>query len=561
MTPAARWTAGATIASPAGAGRRRRRPGGNLAWVLAVAGCTALEIPPEETPYFREQMALSRAAPRAAKPGDEAAVLRDAAAKLDLRAAAEAERIRRGDETEGLLDTSGADAKAFLAKLADPATAEATFAATTLDLDHVLLAVYARNRDVAAARAEWAATVRMYDQATYLEDLLLRYSAFTRLATPRVGAAPMREAAFPYPGLVAMKGEMIDREVAMAREMTRMRLRDAIAAASNAFHTVTHHAEELRIREEQLALADRVLAATRAMAETGRRPQSELLEMETERSMAANDREHAVTSLARARGELNALLDRDPGAPLVLAQHEHAAPPDAASPVEPLLALARRWSPEVRIARAEVERSAAAIRMAEAMLFAAPAPGAVAQGAPMGGAMPVRETEAAAAAPSGGMGAMGAAGAPRAAAPQAPALPPRDEPASGAPGAFGPDVAWIAQMKERHAALVSAAEEAVRKAERRVLDAHYELEAQRRMFAVAAKTAEPLAAQAAEERLRLYEAGRADFADLATALRRRLDAAHDAIAARHDYWMAEAMIWMAIGARPEVVGAGEGDQR
>ena len=28
-------------------------------------------------------------------------------------------------------------------------------------------------------------------------DGLLRYSAFTRLATPRVGAAPMREAAFP----------------------------------------------------------------------------------------------------------------------------------------------------------------------------------------------------------------------------------------------------------------------------------------------------------------------------------------------------------------------------
>jgi outer membrane protein TolC len=95
-----------------------------------------------------------------------------------------------------------------------------------------------------------------------------------------------------------------------------------------------------------------------------------------------------------------------------------------------------------------------------------------------------------------------------------------------------------------------------------VLDAHYELEAQRRMFVLAAKTAEPLASQAADERLRLYEAGRADFAELATALRRRLDAAHDAIAARHDYWMAEAMLWMAIGARPELVRAAtEGEKR
>ena len=81
------------------------------------------------------------------------------------------------------------------------------------------------------------------------------------------------------------------------------------------------------------------------------------------------------------------------------------------------------------------------------------------------------------------------------------------------------------------------------------------------MFVVGAKTAEPLASQAADERLRLYEAGRIDLAGLVSSLRRRLDAAHDAIAARHDYWMAEAMLWMAVGARPEVVRASEGEKR
>jgi hypothetical protein len=199
--------------------------------------------------------------------------------------------------------------------------------------------------------------------------------------------------------------------------------------------------------------------------------------------------------------------------------------------------------------------------MAEAMLFAAPAPGAVAPGAPMGGAMPVRETAPAADAP-GGMGGMSEPGTAAQGPPKVPPLPPRDEPPSGAPGAFGPDAAWIAQLRERHAALRAAADEAVRAAERRVLEAHSELEAQRRMFLVAAKTAEPLAAQAAEETRRLYESGRADLGDLVTSLRRRLDAAHDAIEARHDYWMAEAMLWMAIGARPELVRAAtEGEKR
>src|SRR6185503_13687645 len=104
----------------------------------------------------------------------------------------------------GLLDLDAAGAREFLAKLADPAQAEATLAGTPFELDHVLLAAYARNPDIAAARGQWAATVRMYDEATYLEDVLLRYRAFTRSATPPVGAVPMRDAAFPYPGMVAL---------------------------------------------------------------------------------------------------------------------------------------------------------------------------------------------------------------------------------------------------------------------------------------------------------------------------------------------------------------------
>src|SRR5207244_4297501 len=160
--------------------------------------------PPEETPYYRQQLALAHAAPTA-RPGPEATLLSDAAAKLHAHGAAEAERLRGNEEVEGLLDLDAPGAREFLAKLTDPAEAEATLAATPFELDHVLLAAYARNPDIAAARGQWAAAVRMYDQATYLEDVLLRYRAFTSRATPPVGAAAMHDAAFPYPGMVALK--------------------------------------------------------------------------------------------------------------------------------------------------------------------------------------------------------------------------------------------------------------------------------------------------------------------------------------------------------------------
>jgi len=485
-----------------------------IAAVFVVAGCAAVDVPPEETPYFREQSALAHAAPKADAPGDEAKGLRESASKLELRGAAESERIRRADETEGLLDVESPAAKEFLARIADAKTSDAVLATTPLDLEKAMLAAYALNPDVAAARANWSATVRMYDQATYLEDLLLRYGAFTRLATPRVGAAPMREAAFPYPGVDAWRGEMIDREVAMARETTRMKLRDAIVATSKAWHVAVHHGEELRLRDEQLSLVKRAAETTRALVASGKSPQAELLEMESDIATAQNDREHAVASLARARAEQNTLLGRDPQATLVLPEHFHDVPADDASPVEPLLALARQFSPEIRMARAEAARADAAIRMSEAMLFAPRAPGAVAT------------TDA------------------------------MDEPPSAAPAASVADFAWIAEMKERRVALERAADEAVRATERRVLEAHDEMEAMRRMYVVAAKSAEPLSAQAVEERLRLYESGRAEFAALVASLRRHLDAAHDAVAARHDYFMQQAKLWMAIGARPELVRDG-----
>ena len=164
--------------------------------------------------------------------------------------------------------------------------------------------------------------------------------------------------------------------------------------------------------------------------------------------------------------------------------------------------------------------------------------------------MPTAEAGADSAAQGVGGGAMGASSG---YAPRAPGLSPRDEAPSGAPGAFGPDVAWVSELKERHVALDRAAEEAVLAAKRQVVNAWYELDAARRMFQLAAKSTEPLSAQAVEERIRLYEAGRGEFAELTAALQRRLVAAHDVAAARHEYAMAQAMLWMAAGARPEVV--------
>ncbi len=526
------------------------------ALLASLAGCRGGRVVPgRDTDYAREQVARARSAPSVPAQAEGKALL-DAAAKLLPLAAAEATRISEGGETEGLLDLDAPGAREFLATVADAAKGDAALASGPLDVERVLLATYARNPDVAAARASWRSAVRMYEQATVLEDVLLRYRAFATTASPRVATGPsgsMGEPLFPYPGVVALKGEMVAAEVAMAREDARMRLRDALSSAAMAFLETAHHTEELAVRDEQVAFADRMVAAARAQVASGKSPQAELLEMEAELAMAQNQRAHAVSAGTAARGRLNTLLARDPSAAVVASPLSD--PPEQTPPVEPWLALAAKYAPEARAARAEADETAVAIRMAEAMRFSPPAPGAIGGGGESmdaGPAAPSMPAPKAAGAGGDSMGGGGAAPAPAGGSLPAVPLPGAPQPPATAPAGLGLDLAWIAQLRERKVALDREIEAAERATASKVVEAHYEMDAGRRMHAVSARSTVPLARRAVEERLRLYESGRSGFAELFSAYRRFLEARHDEVAGRYEYGEALAKAWMAAGARPSV---------
>ena len=122
----------------------------------------------------------------------------------------------------------------------------------------------------------------------------------------------------------------------------------------------------------------------------------------------------------------------------------------------------------------------------------------------------------------------------------------------------GAALAWVAELRERKVALDREAEEAAQAAARAVVAAHLEMDAARRMHEVAVTSSVPLSSQAANERIRLYESGRGDFAEVIAAYRRFLQGRLDEVTARYEYGEAEARAWMAAGARPAVVTTGTG---
>lgn len=520
-----------------------------------------------ETPFAREQLARARAAlPSPSR--DDARVLRDAAALLAAGAAEARRGIDTAEEAEGLLDLSDPGVRERILRLRDRTGGDALLGAAPLDLETVLLATYARNPDVEAARATWRSTMRMFDQATYLENVLLRYRSFARSATAPVAARKMGESAFPYPGVVALKGEMIATEVRMAREDARMRLRDAMAASAMAYVDASARDEEATLRVELVALADRMLEATRARIGAGTATQGEFLEAQAERSMLENERVQALAAAAEAKARLNTLLARDPVTPIAVRKLADPSPETPA--LAPLLEMAGRYAPEPRMARAEAERTALAIRMAEAMLFAAPPPGTLARvgmpgggGAEMGGESQEMPSGAARppVAPSARMtGRMGSGAGPGGGVSEmpVPTSPPGEGPALTPPPApdavLGQDLAWVAELRHRKAALDRKVEEVSLAVERRVVEAHLALDGARRMHALAATSLIPLTTQAVEERLRRYQSGGSEVAEVFDALRRTVDARLSAISARRMYAESLAKGFMAAGARPTVAG-------
>jgi hypothetical protein len=546
-----------------------------LPLIVLIGGCSRLPPPPPagDTAFAREQVLRARGTPSAV-PRDEARVLRETVAALEPEAAKALREIAAGSEAEGLLALESPGVGDTTVVLRDASGGDALLAGAPLDLETILLATYARNPDVESSRAEWRSTIRLYDQASALEDVLLRYRAFARLGTPPAAAKGMAEAAFPYPGVLALKGEMIGAEVRMATENVRMRLRDALASAAMARADAAARAEEASLRAELVGLADRMLAAARARVRAGTGTQAELLEMEAERAMLENERLQAIAARAEAGARLNTLLSRAPGAPIAL--QPLADPPASTPDVAVLLSLADRYAPEPRMAKAEAERTAIAIRMAEAMLFQSSPPGAVAvrpmdgaQAGEMSGAADSGATMAGPPRPAMG-GSMGGlrtdGGGPGRRATPTPGLPPGSEgPMSAAPqavpAAIGAELGWIAELRERRVSLERKVEEAHLAASRAVVLAHLALDNARRMHAVAVGSTIPLATQAVEERLRLYESGRSDFAEVFGALRRAIDARLGAVTARQMYAEAEARTWMAAGARPSVVASAGGNDR
>ncbi len=257
---------------------------------------------------------------------------------------------------------------ARLARLADPAQAAAAVAGP-MELEDLEALALLRSPRVQAAESNLRAAAEAYGQVANLDEILRQYAAFTEAVMTGVGGMGGEPAAarFPFPGTLALKGQVAGQEAALARE----RLEEARAAAVTevrAIYWELRYVDAARtITRSMLDLLGQLDSAAAARYQAGGASFQDVLrvriELEKTREELATLAEERRTLEARLRAALELPPDAAVGP---------SAPRGPAGPVpgpEALARLARERRQELRAMRAEVGKMERMLEMAETMVL------------------------------------------------------------------------------------------------------------------------------------------------------------------------------------------------
>jgi hypothetical protein len=253
-------------------------------------------------------------------------------------------------------DASDESAKALLARDAS--------------LPTILAVVAGRNPDAKTAYESWRATLRQFEQATFLEDTLSQFRSFTREVDTKVGPQlqrPMMETTFTYPSAVALRGQLVDIAARLGQLRYDQMLRKALNDAARGYFQIRYATRVIELTQENRKLFADMETLTRTQLQVGAVSQADSLK--TQSALAGLDNQVAILGLERQSeiARVNALMGLRVDAtwgPLVSVDLV-----DRELPLSQLLARAEAKSQDLAMATLEIEQMQTMIRMAEKMVL------------------------------------------------------------------------------------------------------------------------------------------------------------------------------------------------
>ena len=130
-----------------------------------------------------------------------------------------------------------------------------------------------RSPRVKAAENRLRASIEAFSQVQNLDEILRQYTAFTEGL--KTGVGPMKgknpvNVAFPFPGVLALKGQIVEQEVKAAREDLEAARRETVTAARIAYWNLLFSHQAQKITAETIGLFEHLEAVARTRYEAGK---------------------------------------------------------------------------------------------------------------------------------------------------------------------------------------------------------------------------------------------------------------------------------------------------
>ena len=227
-----------------------------------------------------------------------------------------------------------------------------------------------RNPGIKASEDRLRATLETYSQVWNLDEILRQYTAFTEDLMTGVGPLEGKEPAemkFPFPGVLALKGEVVTQEVKASREVLEIARRTAITRARKSYWDLLFVGKAQDITREMLGLLKHLERVAATRYETGKTNFQDLIKIKIERAKTEEDLKTLSEQQRTLEVALLELLDLQPTVRMT-----------APGPIEPdrevpelvhLYSVSLDRKQELRKLRAEVGKMERVIEMAETAIY------------------------------------------------------------------------------------------------------------------------------------------------------------------------------------------------
>jgi outer membrane protein TolC len=302
----------------------------------------------------------------------------DSRADIDFRSQ-KARLVEMSRIWKAALNAPGADTRFFspapgLLSGLEPAVRDAAVAVRALSsgftLETLEILALLRNSGVISAEKTFQSKLQSYTQISNLDEILRQYSAFTQAVMTGVGDMADKESPsmkFPFPGVMALKGEIVNQEVKIAREELETVRKTVVTDSRRVFWNLTYNRRAQEITGATLEFLDQLELSARKRYEVGKETLQDVIRVQIQQGKLREEQNTLKEEQKSLNTNIRKIADLTPGSDIgfpIIREPRRELPA-----IDRVSDLAMEQNQELRTIRAMIGRMERMIEMAETEIY------------------------------------------------------------------------------------------------------------------------------------------------------------------------------------------------